>query len=178
MESLNKARLSVYIWLLVAGLFFGSIIWFVYSCVGIGPCVYKNIYTKSDIILYEDSILFWDSYGVDKICSYKKKNTEYCNFEINTVHGDFLKFDVVVNYEIDPSKLTKNDLYLFIDDGFGFLKDKSVLSYEFQTNIKEKDNRSVRDLENDIKKIVENLYSGLPSFIKDFDVGIKIYYIK
>lgn len=177
MENLTKSRIIIHIGIFLLIVFIGFISRNIYSRIGFGPCVYKYKYTKSDIILYEDSFLFWDWNGVDKICNFKKENTEYCNFEINTVHGDYLKFDVVVSYDINASELTKNDLHLFLN-GFGFLKNKDVLSYGFKTNIPKIQGRSIRDIEKDIENVVINSYGGIPSFVKDFDVNIKVSYLK
>lgn len=177
MENLTKARISIYIFCILILLFCSYLLGYIYSCIGFGPCVYKEYYSKSDIIKYEESALFWDSFGVNSLGVYKVNNVEYENFKIDTIYGDFIDFDIVISYDIDSKEISKNDLYLFIDE-FRILRNKEFYSYLFRRIKKINKDTSIEDIEKCIYDLLfyESVKDKL--FIKNFDFKIKILKIK
>ena len=173
MEKLTKDRITIYLMGLISLFLIFELFSYLYSCIGIGPCVYKEVKTKSDIIKYEDSFLFWDSLGIERLGQYKINNTEFENFKINTVYGDYIDFDVVVNYDIDSKEISKYDLHLFIGE-FNLLGCKDSISYCFK-KMKDIDNSSsLKDVEKNIYESFFNSYVKDKVFIKNFDLKVKI----
>lgn len=173
MEKLTKDRISIYLIVLISLFLIFELLSYLYSCIGFGPCVYKELKTKSDVIKYEDSFLFWNASGIKQLGRYKINNTEFENFKINTVYGDYIDFDIVVNYDIDSNEISKYDLHLFIGE-FNLLGKKDPISYCFQKMKNIDNSSSLKDVEKNIYELFFNSYVKDRIFIKNFDLKVKI----
>lgn len=181
MENLSKALFGIYIKVFLILIVLGVGNCYIFSCIGLGPCIYKNKYT--DIPTYNDACIFFDPKGVKKICTYEEDCAESETFDIKTLNGDNIIFNLSIQYNIDPSMITKMDILSYCEDKtFSYkMLNKDTLGYAFKTEVGKikGQGRTISEIKNEINSIFEKYVNeSAPAFVGDLKVRIELTFIE